>query len=81
MPSSITCADLVALVTEYLEGAMPEPDRERFDVHLRRCPPCEVYFVQFRRTIELVGHLPAESISEDVRATLLEAFQDWQQAR
>lgn len=81
MPSDLTCADLVNLVTDYLEGAMPGPERERFDVHLKRCPPCEVYFVEFRQTIDLVGHLPSESISEQARAALMDAFRGWKESR
>lgn len=81
MPERVTCAGVVALVTEYLEGAMPDTDAELFEAHLQRCPPCEVYLVQMRRTIEICGHLPAESVSDEAKDALLKAFEDWKSAR
>jgi anti-sigma factor RsiW len=77
----MNCPALVQLVTEYLEGAMLTEDVARFEEHLQRCPPCEVYLVQIRRTIEVCGKLPAEAIPDDAKATLMAAFEDWKVAR
>jgi anti-sigma factor RsiW len=81
MPDRINCPALVQLVTEYIEGAMPSDDVARFEEHLQRCPPCEVYLVQMRRTIEICGKLPAEAISDEAKASLMAAFEDWKVAR
>jgi len=33
----MTCAPLVELVTDYLEGALSDIDRERFEQHIAEC--------------------------------------------
>jgi anti-sigma factor RsiW len=40
MPSDCTSID--ALVTPYVDGELPAPDRQRVDDHVRACPPCRV---------------------------------------
>ncbi|MFE0731675.1 anti-sigma factor family protein [Streptomyces antibioticus] len=74
----MNCDDFVELVTEFLEGALPEDDERRFIEHLSRCSGCESYLDQFRQTIATTGELPPEDISPDARQQLLAAFRDWQ---
>jgi anti-sigma factor RsiW len=73
----LSCRELVELVTDYLEGALPEGERARFEDHISRCDGCEVYLAQMRQTIELVGHLPAEALSPEAERELLDAFRGW----
>jgi anti-sigma factor RsiW len=77
----ISCQELVELVTDYLEAALPEADRARFEAHLAECPHCEEYVAQIRQTIDIVGELTAEMISLERRQQLLEAFRGWGGAR
>jgi anti-sigma factor RsiW len=74
----VTCIELVELVTDYLEGSMPADERARFDEHISGCEGCTTYLKQFRMTIRLTGMLTEEQIGADTRATLLDAFRDWQ---
>jgi anti-sigma factor RsiW len=53
----MTCQELVELVTEYLEGALPEGDGARFETHLATCVHCVNYLEQVRITVRVVGHL------------------------
>ena len=46
--TGITCREIVALVTDYLDGALPEHERARFETHLEECDGC-------RRHLEQVG--------------------------
>ncbi|MFI9610550.1 anti-sigma factor family protein [Streptomyces sp. NPDC052023] len=71
------CVDFVELVTELLEGALPEGDERRFIEHLAECSGCERYLDQFRQTITTTGELTPDSISPDARQQLLTAFRDW----
>ena len=82
MPPSndMTCRDLVELVTEYLERTLPAADRVRFEEHLATCPPCEEYLRQMRQTIQAMGRLPRDTISEDAKRGLLEIFRNWKKA-
>jgi anti-sigma factor RsiW len=74
---AMTCRELVELVTDYLEGTLPDRDRCRFEKHLEECPYCVGYLEQMRRTIRMLGRLPEESLSDRARETLLTAFRGW----
>jgi anti-sigma factor RsiW len=73
----LSCRELVELVTDYLEGALADADRVRFEDHIGRCDGCDGYLEQMRQTIELVGHLPAGTLSERAERELVEAFRGW----
>lgn len=73
----LTCKEMVELVTDYLEGALPPAMRIRFDQHLTGCDPCIVYVDQMRQTIATLGKLPEESIPESALDTLREHFRRW----
>jgi predicted anti-sigma-YlaC factor YlaD len=71
------CIELVELVTDYLEGALPRNDSDRFEAHLRECPYCEEYLRQMRATLFAVGRIPTESVSPAAQERLLQAFRNW----
>jgi anti-sigma factor RsiW len=73
----LSCRELVELVTDYLEDALPAEDRARFDVHIGGCDGCIAYLEQMRTTIELAGRLEPEHVSPEAEAALLGAFRDW----
>jgi predicted anti-sigma-YlaC factor YlaD len=75
--ADMTCAELVQVVTDYFEGAMPPDDRARFEEHVAICEGCEAFLDQMRTTIQLTGRLDEESIGEETRDRLLEAFRGW----
>ena len=71
------CQELVELITDYLEDRLSPLDRARFDAHLDECELCRMYLAQFRETIDRLGRLPEETLSPEMRNTLLGAFRDW----
>jgi predicted anti-sigma-YlaC factor YlaD len=73
----LTCADIVKLVTDYLEGALTPAERRRFEGHVAICPPCRAFLDQTRTTIELVGGLREEDVPPEMEEHLLTAFRDW----
>src|SRR5262245_26976107 len=73
----MTCRELVELVTDYLEGALPADVRRRFDEHFASCPFCRIYLDQIRETIRAAGRLPDESISSEAFDALLAHFRRW----
>ena len=73
----LPCAEFVELVTEYLEGALPRGDRDRFEHHLRVCVPCEVYMEQIRTVVRRCGRLREEDLGPRARGVLLDAFRGW----
>ncbi|MEY9929674.1 anti-sigma factor RsiW [Catenulispora sp. GP43] len=72
------CDEFVELVTDFLEGALPEADEARFIAHLAECDGCETYLAQFRQTIDTLGELPSEALSGQAREQLLNAFRGFQ---
>jgi anti-sigma factor RsiW len=73
----MSCRELVALVTEYLEGTLSLRERLRFERHIAVCPPCRGHLEQMRETIRASGALTEESMSPAARDVLLDAFADW----
>jgi anti-sigma factor RsiW len=76
----MSCQELVEVITDYLEGALPGADRLRFEQHLGDCPHCATYLSQMRATIAVLGELREESISPEARAELLEVFRGWRES-
>jgi anti-sigma factor RsiW len=76
-PAGLTCQELVELVTDYLEGAMPAGDRVRFERHIAGCEGCGTFLDQIRTTIRLAGTLTQDSLQGSAREGLLRAFRDW----
>jgi anti-sigma factor RsiW len=76
----ISCEEMVELVTDYLEGAMPRATRRRFERHLRGCDGCTTYVEQMRETVVALGRLPEEEIPAGALDELLVAFRDWRRA-
>lgn len=74
---TMSCKEVVELVTDYLEGRMPAAETERFDAHIQICPPCLSYLDQMRMTLRALGSIPEESIPAGAREDLLGAFNDW----
>jgi anti-sigma factor RsiW len=74
---SLSCQELVELVTDYLEGALEPVTRARFDAHIAQCNGCQAYLAQLRQTIRVTGTLTPADLSPDAERTLLAAFRDW----
>jgi anti-sigma factor RsiW len=73
----LTCADVVKLVTDYLEGRLTPAERRRFEGHVAICPPCQAFLDQMRTTVQLVGGLREEDVPPEMEEHLLAAFRDW----
>jgi len=72
-----TCAELVELVTDYLDDALSVEERARFEEHLVICEGCVNYLDQMRTTVALTGRLRVDDLSPEVTGELLEAFRGW----
>jgi len=80
MEDEMTCKELVELVTEYLEGTLPNDTRRRMEDHLSRCDGCTHYLEQMRQTIHLTGQVREESLTPQQRDELLRLFHDWKKS-
>lgn len=77
LADDLSCAELVELVTEYVDGALDPCDRERFEQHLVVCDGCANHLEQMRSTIEVVGRLEEADVGDEMAAELLVAFRGW----
>ena len=73
----LACNEIVELVTAYLEDALSQADRERFEEHLVFCDGCERYLDQMRLTVEATGRVNVGELPPALEERLLEAFRGW----
>ena len=73
----LVCQQVVELVTDYLEGALSDVDRRRFEGHLSGCPHCTEYLAQMRETIRLAGRITPEDLTPDMRTDLTDLYYRW----
>ena len=74
----LACIEVVEVITDYLEGALPPRKRRLLEQHLAGCDGCGAYLEQMRRTIEVTGHLSAEDVPAELEERVLAAFRAWQ---
>ena len=60
VPADVACRELVALVTDYLDGVLPAGWRAGLDRHLAGCDGCTTYLEQIRATIDALARLDAD---------------------
>ncbi|MEO5941536.1 MAG: zf-HC2 domain-containing protein [Candidatus Limnocylindrales bacterium] len=70
----LACIELVELVTDYLEDAVSEFDRERIERHLSGCDSCTAYVEQMRQTIAAAGRLTPGDVPPSIVDPLLAIF-------
>lgn len=73
----LTCQQMTALITDYLEGRMRLIDRARFQLHIGMCRHCRRYLRQMKLSVAVLGDMPPEPVPDEVMASLLERFGDW----
>ena len=76
----LPCAQVVLLITDYLDDALAPADRARIDEHLTECAGCTVVLDQFRTTVRTTGTLRAEHLDRldaGTRDGLLGVFRRW----
>jgi anti-sigma factor RsiW len=72
----LTCRELVELVTDYLDSALPDAERVRFETHMAGCEGCDRYVEQIRTTVALTRETRALEERPELTA-LLGAFRDY----
>jgi anti-sigma factor RsiW len=77
LPGALTCHELVDLVTDYVEGALDDGERARFEAHIGPCRDCAAYVEQMGDTIRLMGEIEPGGLAPEIERQLLAAFRDW----
>jgi anti-sigma factor RsiW len=74
---ALVCRQAVALMSDYIDGALPERDRARLEDHLAECPHCDEYLAQLRSTIEALGRAEPDQLSDEALDELVELYRHW----
>jgi hypothetical protein len=77
MADHITCNEVVELVTDYLERALPADEMTLFEQHINFCDGCIVYVEQMRSTVATVGRVREEDVPPEAKDRLMAAFREW----
>ena len=78
----ITCADALELMTDLLDEALGELDRQRLHDHLAGCEACSVYLDQLARTVEVVASVDGGQfyqVEDETMDRLVEKFREQSQ--
>jgi anti-sigma factor RsiW len=73
----LVCRDAVALMTAHLEGVLPARDRERLDAHLTGCPDCAGHLAQLRVTVDALGRIEPDDVTDASVDELVGHFRRW----
>jgi anti-sigma factor RsiW len=75
----IACRQAVELMSDYLDGRLPQHDRMRLERHFDECPHCVEYLAQLRVTINALGRAEPDDLSEEARNELVALYRRWRQ--
>lgn len=76
----MACRELVERVTDYLDAALSDADRMRFEAHVAECPGCLEILEQFRVVVAATSALRTEDaygLDPVARDRLLDRFRTW----
>lgn len=74
---TMTCANLVELLSDYYSGALDTGTEVRVRWHLLMCRGCRGHLAQLRTTVATVGRIGGDDLDPEFRDRLMEAFENW----
>jgi anti-sigma factor RsiW len=75
--ADVTCREVAELLSDYLDDAIPAPDRARLDAHLAECNGCAAALEQLRETIRVSGTLTEEQVEQEELEPIRSVFRAW----
>jgi anti-sigma factor RsiW len=72
----LVCREFVQLVTDYLEGVLPDEQRLRFEAHLAECDGCAGYLADVRRVVASLHTVTLAAPDPHTREVLVRAFNE-----
>ena len=78
MNNEFSCQEMIEVVTNYLDDALPPDERQRYERHLSYCAGCSTYVDQMRETIRQTSMDPCEeSLPPALRERIIAQFRTW----
>lgn len=72
----VRCREVVDVLSDYFEGALPVEQRALLEQHLLFCEGCSNYVDQMRTSIRLTGRLQEEDVPAPVMDKVLQMFSE-----
>ena len=70
MNAGLACVDGVEILMDYLEGTLPQADREAVEAHVSGCPRCVAFVESYRQTPRILRAATAATLPEDLAQSL-----------
>ncbi|MEQ8766540.1 MAG: zf-HC2 domain-containing protein [Planctomycetota bacterium] len=75
----MTCREFFEFISAYVDGELPDDVGDKFEEHIRACPPCVDYVASFQQTIEISkiccdSTVEAETPPDEVPEELIQAI-------
>lgn len=73
----MTCSELVEMVTDYLDAALPPAQHAEVVAHLEDCAGCLRYLAHVQTTRRVLAETASPGLSAQSRAAVVSAFRAW----
>ena len=70
----VQCREVVAVLTDYLEGVLPVEERVALEQHLLICEGCTNFLAQLRTSIALTGVPEVDEVPPQLMDTVLRIY-------
>lgn len=70
----VQCREVVAVLTDYLEGVLPVEERVALEQHLLICEGCTNFLAQLRTSIALTGVPEVDEVPAQLMDTVLRIY-------
>ena len=70
----VQCREVVAVLTDYLEGVLPVEERVALEQHLLICEGCTNFLAQLRTSIALTGVPKVDEVPPQLMDTVLRIY-------
>jgi predicted anti-sigma-YlaC factor YlaD len=75
-PDPLVCREFVQLISDYLDGSLPEDERRRFQAHLAECDGCGGYLDDVALIVGSLHEVTLPAPDAHTRETLVRAFRE-----
>lgn len=69
----LRCRDVIELLSDYVEGDLPEEKARAIESHLEICPQCVEYLASFRTAIALGKTATSDEVCDELPDDLVRA--------
>lgn len=74
---ALVCRQAVELMSDYLDGVLPQADARRLEAHLADCPHCSEYLAQLQATVDALGQVGPEDVDPEALDELVALYRRW----